>query len=132
MQARAAVGNRWTPDGLAHGIYTEARGERAKHEAEAGTPEPVDVEVIDVSEYHPPRIPSKKWRERSQATTLLSDMRGDPHAGAFRRRPVMSTRSDLSVIPERLPHATRECALHPRVRRVAPPRRSCTNSIPSR
>jgi len=26
-------------------------------------PEATDVDVIDVSEYHPPRIPSKKWRE---------------------------------------------------------------------
>ena len=40
-----------------------ARGERAKYEAESGPAEPVDVEGIDVSEYQPPRIPSKKWRE---------------------------------------------------------------------
>jgi hypothetical protein len=31
--------------------------------AEPGAPEATDVDVIDVSEYHPPRIPSKKWRE---------------------------------------------------------------------
>ncbi len=29
-----------------------ARGERAKHEAETGSPDTADVEVIDVSEYH--------------------------------------------------------------------------------
>ena len=40
-----------------------ARGERAKREAEPGAPDTADVDVIDVSEYQPPRIPSKKWRE---------------------------------------------------------------------
>jgi hypothetical protein len=40
-----------------------ARGERAKREAEPGALEATDVDVIDVSAYHPPRIPSKKWRE---------------------------------------------------------------------
>jgi hypothetical protein len=40
-----------------------ARGERAKREAETGAPDTADLDVIDVSEYHPPRIPSKKWRE---------------------------------------------------------------------
>jgi len=81
MQVRAAVGNRWTPDGLAHGIYTEARGERAKHEAESGTPEPTDVEVIDVSEYHPPRIPSKKWRELIKKVWEVDPLIC-PHCGA--------------------------------------------------
>jgi hypothetical protein len=47
-----------------YGWYSNrARGERAKREAETGAPEATDVDVIDVSEYHPPRIPSKKWRE---------------------------------------------------------------------
>ena len=47
-----------------YGWYSNrARGERAKREAEPGAPEATDVDVIDVSEYHPPRIPSKKWRE---------------------------------------------------------------------
>ena len=32
---------------------------------------------------------------------------------------------------ERLPYATHECNLHPRVVRVAPSRHQCTNSIPS-
>jgi len=40
-----------------------ARGERAKREAQTGVPETADADVIDVSEYQPPRIPSKKWRE---------------------------------------------------------------------
>lgn len=47
-----------------YGWYSNrARGERAKREAEPGAPEATDVDVIDVSEYAPPRIPSKKWRE---------------------------------------------------------------------
>ena len=47
-----------------YGWYSNrARGERAKREAEPGALEATDVDVIDVSEYHPPRIPSKKWRE---------------------------------------------------------------------
>ena len=47
-----------------YGWYSNrARGERAKHETEPGTLDTADVEVIDVSDYHPPRIPSKKWRE---------------------------------------------------------------------
>ena len=47
-----------------YGWYSNrARGERAKREAEPGVPDTADVDVIDVSEYHPPRIPSKKWRE---------------------------------------------------------------------
>ena len=47
-----------------YGWYSNrARGERAKREAEPGTLEATDVDVTDVSEYHPPRIPSKKWRE---------------------------------------------------------------------
>jgi len=47
-----------------HESYSNrARGERAKREAEPGAHESSDVDVIDVSEYHPPRIPSKKWRE---------------------------------------------------------------------
>lgn len=40
-----------------------ARGERAKREAVSGAPKPTAVEVIDVSKYHQPRIPSKKWRQ---------------------------------------------------------------------
>jgi len=47
-----------------YGWYSNrARGERAKREGEPGAPEATDVDVIDVSGYHPPRIPSKKWRE---------------------------------------------------------------------
>ena len=45
-----------------YGWYSNrARGERSKREVESGAA--VTVDVIDVSEYHPPRIPSKKWRE---------------------------------------------------------------------
>jgi len=48
-----------------YGWYSNrARGERAKREAEAAEPEaPSSVEVIDVSDYQPRRLPSKKWRE---------------------------------------------------------------------
>ncbi len=47
-----------------YGWYSNrARGDRARHKAETGAPDTTDVDVIDVSEYHPPRIPSKKWRE---------------------------------------------------------------------
>jgi hypothetical protein len=47
-----------------YGWYSNrARGERAKREAEPGAPDTAEVDVIDVSEYQPPRIPSKKWRE---------------------------------------------------------------------
>ena len=38
-------------------------GERAKRDAGTGTADAAAVEVIDVSDYQPPRIPSKKWRE---------------------------------------------------------------------
>ena len=41
-----------------------ARGERAKKEAEAAEPDnPAGIQVIDVSDYQPRRLPSKKWRE---------------------------------------------------------------------
>lgn len=47
-----------------YGWYSNrARGERAKCEAEVAASDIADVEVIDVSEYQPRRIPSKKWRE---------------------------------------------------------------------
>ena len=43
-----------------YGWYSNrARGDRARHKAETGAPDTADVDVIDVSEYHPPRIPSK-------------------------------------------------------------------------
>jgi hypothetical protein len=43
-----------------YGWYSNrARGDRARHKAETGAPDTTDVDVIDVSEYHPPRIPSK-------------------------------------------------------------------------
>lgn len=39
-------------------------GERAKRQAEATEPDnPVNLQVIDVSDYQPRRLPSKKWRE---------------------------------------------------------------------
>ena len=48
-----------------YGWYSNrARGERAKKQAEVAEPEnPAEVEVIDVSDYQPRRLPSKKWRE---------------------------------------------------------------------
>ena len=48
-----------------YGWYSNrARGERAKKQAEESVSDnPANVEVIDVSEYQPRRLPSKKWRE---------------------------------------------------------------------
>jgi hypothetical protein len=48
-----------------YGWYSNrARGERAKQQAECPAPDnPAGVQVIDVSEYQPRRLPSKKWRE---------------------------------------------------------------------
>ena len=48
-----------------YGWYSNrARGERAKKQAEAAEPEnPAGIQVIDVSDYQPRRLPSKKWRE---------------------------------------------------------------------
>ena len=48
-----------------YGWYSNrARGERAKKQAESSEPEsPSSVEVIDVSDYQPRRLPSKRWRE---------------------------------------------------------------------
>ena len=48
-----------------YGWYSNrARGEREKKQKEAAEPEnPTQVEIIDVSDYEPRRLPSKKWRE---------------------------------------------------------------------
>ena len=48
-----------------YGWYSNrARGERAKKQAEAAEPESqAGIQVIDVSDYQPRRLPSKKWRE---------------------------------------------------------------------
>ena len=48
-----------------YGWYSNrARGERAKKETSDGEElNPADLEVVDVADYHPPRIPSKHWRE---------------------------------------------------------------------
>ena len=48
-----------------YGWYSNrARGERAKQQAEATEPvNPDNLQVIDVSDYQPRRLPSKKWRE---------------------------------------------------------------------
>ena len=65
-----------------HEFYSNrARGERAKREAEPGAPEATDVDVIDVSEYHPPRIPSKKWRELIKKVWEVDPLIC-PHCGA--------------------------------------------------
>ena len=50
-----------------YGWYSnKSRGIRNKQGAERSTHEPVaepDIEIIDVSDYQPPRIPSKSWRD---------------------------------------------------------------------
>ena len=67
-----------------YGWYSNrARGERAKREAETGAADTADVEacppgrVIDVSEYHPPRIPSKKWRELIKSKIPIAKQIGE-------------------------------------------------------
>ena len=73
-----------------YGWYSNrARGERAKHETEPGAPEATDVDVIDVSEYHPPRIPAKKWRE------LIKCLH--PDCEAHRGRSGRSIRSSAAI-----------------------------------
>jgi len=48
-----------------YGWYSNrARGERAKRQLEESeTDTPAGIQVIDVSDYQPKRLPSKKWRE---------------------------------------------------------------------
>jgi len=58
-----------------------ARGERAKREIESGAPDATDVDVIDVFEYQPPRIPSKKWRELIKKVWEVDPLIC-PHCGA--------------------------------------------------
>ena len=62
-------------------LKAHARGERAKREDETGAPDTADVEVIDVSDYHPPRIPSKKWRELIKKVWEVDPLIC-PHCGA--------------------------------------------------
>jgi hypothetical protein len=48
-----------------YGWYSNrSRGERARQQAQAPDPDnPANLQVIDVSDYQPRRLPSKKWRE---------------------------------------------------------------------
>ena len=39
--------------------------------------EAADVDVIDVSDYHPPRIPSKKWRELIKSKIPIAKQIGE-------------------------------------------------------
>ncbi len=48
---------------------------------ETGAPDTADVEVIDLSEYHPRRIPSKKWRELIKKVWEVDPLIC-PHCGA--------------------------------------------------
>ena len=85
-----------------YGWYSNrARGERAKREAEPGAPEASDVDVIDVSEYHPPRIPSKKWRELIKKVWEVDPLIG-PHCGAEMK--LIALIDDQSVIEKILRH----------------------------
>ena len=52
-----------------------------RHETECGHPEPVDVEVIDVSGYQPPHIPSNKCRELIKKVWEVDPLIC-PHCGA--------------------------------------------------
>ena len=65
-----------------YGWYSNrARGARAKREAQTGAPDTAKVDVIDVSEYHPPRIPSKNWRELIKKVWEVDPLIC-PHCGA--------------------------------------------------
>jgi len=74
---------------------------RAKREAGPGTPEATDVDVIDVSEYHPPRIPSKKWRELIKKVWEVDPLIC-PHCGAEMK--LIALIDDQSVIEKILRH----------------------------
>ena len=85
-----------------YGWYSiRARGERAKREAETGVPETAEVEVIDVSEYHPPRIPSKKWRELIKKVWEVDPLIC-PHCGA--KMKLIALIDDDQVIEKILRH----------------------------
>ena len=85
-----------------YGWYSNrARGERAKREAEPGAPEATDVDVIDVSEYHPPRIPSKEWRELIKKVWEVDPLIC-PHCGAEMK--LIALIDDRSVIEKILRH----------------------------
>ncbi|MDP7135447.1 MAG: transposase, partial [Planctomycetota bacterium] len=83
-----------------YGWYSNrARGERARREAEPGAPETTDV--IDVSEYHPPRIPSKKWRELIKKVWEVDPLIC-PHCGAEMK--LIALLDDPAVIEKILRH----------------------------
>jgi len=85
-----------------YGWYSNrARGERAKREAEPGPPEATDVDVIDVSEYHPPRIPSKKWRELIKKVWEVDPLIC-PHCGSEMK--LIALLDDPAVIEKILRH----------------------------
>jgi hypothetical protein len=59
------------------------------------------VDVIDVSEYHPPRIPSKKWRELIKKVWEVDPLIC-PHCGAEMK--LIALIDDRSVIEKILRH----------------------------
>ena len=65
-----------------YGWYSnKSRGIRNKQGAERSSHEPVadkDIEIIDVSDYQPPRIPSKSWRECMKKVYPVEFPRGNP------------------------------------------------------
>ena len=66
-----------------YGWYSNrARGDRGKKAAEAEDADnPANVEVIDVSDYQPQRLPSKKWRELIKKIWEVDPL-VCPHCGA--------------------------------------------------
>jgi hypothetical protein len=66
-----------------YGWYSNrARGERAKKQVSADEQlNPAKLEIIDVSEYQPPRIPSKHWRELIKKVWEVDPLIC-PHCGA--------------------------------------------------
>ncbi len=86
-----------------YGWYSNrARGERAKKQAEC--PEganPTGVQVIDVSDYQPRRLPSKKWRELIKKVWELDPM-NCPQCGSEMR--MVALIDDNEVIEKILRH----------------------------
>lgn len=86
-----------------YGCYSNrARGERTKRRAEGADLEnSAEVEVIDVSDYQPRRLPSKKWRELIKKVWEVDPM-NCPRCGSEMR--MVALIDDHEVIEKILRH----------------------------
>ncbi len=86
-----------------YGWYSNrARGERAKKQVEADEAEsPAGIQVIDVSDYQPRRLPSKKWRELIKQVWEVDPFEC-PHCGAEMK--LIALIDDNEVIEKILRH----------------------------